>query len=116
MYGDIARLAISHNDMQHILECTTDWKDIGDIVDRVCATKLGFGMFAWAQAHVTAAKVAELMSCEISKLGCLDSIGEKEVAHTKQNIMDIANSMVGISGLPSRLDGSTTNFGTLPNE
>lgn len=105
MYGDSARLVVSHDDMTQILQCTSDWKDIGDTVDRVCSTKLGFGMFAWAQQHVTAAKLSELMAEHIAKLASLASIGENEVSEAKQAINERADMLVGISGLPSRSDG-----------
>lgn len=88
MYGDIAKLVVGHDDMTQILQCTTDWADIGDIADRVCSCKLGFGMFGWAQQHVTAAKLSALMSKHIGSLEALASIGEKEVAGAEQCIAD----------------------------
>lgn len=110
MYGDIAKLVVSADDMTQILQCTTDWKDIGDIVDRVCSSKLGFGMFAWAQQHVTSAKLSDLMCQHIDRLKGLATIGEKDVCVAKQSMTDGAENLVGISGLPSRLDGHSSRF------
>lgn len=91
--------------MERLLSCATDWEDVGEIVDKLCATKLGYGMFAWAQQHVVAAKLGKLMEVEVRKLASMSVITDVEAKAVQTTIVTTAEGLVGIGGLPSRSHG-----------
>lgn len=107
MYSDIAQLAIALSDIEQVLACTTNWVDVAPAIQRLCDTKVGFGMFAWAQQHVVASLCAEVMCKEIKDLQAHD-MTQARISEVKKKISAEIEQMAGISSLPARPDGPKT--------
>lgn len=107
IYSDIAQLAIAPSDIEQVLACTTNWADVAPAIQRLCDTKVGFGMFAWAQQHVVASLCAEAMCNDIRDLQAQD-MTQARISEVKKKISADIEQMAGISSLPARPDGPKT--------
>ena len=102
MYGSIGGMVVDEAAMQKLLECTTNWEDCADALNRLCDTRVGHGMFAWAQQHVTASTLGRPMDDAMLKLSMCDPLAAKEIDDAKKRITESSAKLPGISGLPSR--------------
>lgn len=107
MYSDVAQLAVIPADTDQVLACTTNWIDVAPAIQRLCDTKVGFGIFAWAQQHVVASLCAEAMDKQIKDLAAED-MTQSRINDCKKRISAVVEQMAGISSLPARPDGAKT--------